>query len=154
HRRHYHGVFAPNSPVRPKVTANAQKRTKSSIPPDVQESAEKVSLSWAKLIARIYEVNPLLCTCGKEMKIVAFVMHSVEIRRILSGIGWATEIPEFDPPYDPFDWGICQLLPWTQDGFLPLEGKNQIAEELGPDPPFFDDNSDPPHWDDNSGPPF
>jgi len=157
HRRHYHGVFAPNSPVRPQVTANAQKRTKSSNPPDVQESAEKVekvSLSWTKLIARIYEVNPLLCTCGKEMKIVAFVMHSVEIRRILSGIGWVTEIPEFDPPYDPFDWGICQLLPWTQDGFLPLEGENQIAEEVGSDPPFFDDNPDPPHWDDNSGPPF
>jgi len=71
--------------MRPKVAANAQKRPKSSIPPDLQESAEKVekvSHGWAKLIARIYEVNPLLCSCGKEMKIVAFVTHSAEIRRM------------------------------------------------------------------------
>ena len=82
------------------------------------------------------------------MKIVAFVMHSAEIRRILSGIGRPTEIPEFDPPYDLLDWDICRLLPRTQDGFLPLEGENQIAEEVGPDPPFFDDHSDPPFWKD------
>ncbi|MGA8164455.1 MAG: transposase, partial [Waddliaceae bacterium] len=132
HRRHYHGVFAPNSPMRPKLVADAQKRPTSSIPPEVQElveKVEKISLSWAKLIARIYEINPLLCTCGKEMKIVAFVTHSAEIRRILSGIGRSAEIPEFDPPYDLPDREICQLLPWTEDGFLPMEGENQIAED-------------------------
>ena len=98
---------------RSKVAANAEKRPKSSIPPDLQETVgrvEKVSLGWAKLIARIYEVNPLLCSCGKEMKIITFVTHSAEIRRILSGIGWPTEIPEFDPPYDLPDRDICQLL--------------------------------------------
>lgn len=42
HRRHYHRVFALNSPLRQKVAASAQKRSKSSIPSDVQESAEKV----------------------------------------------------------------------------------------------------------------
>lgn len=42
HRRHYHGVFAPNSPMRPKVAINAQKRPKSSIPSNVLESAEKI----------------------------------------------------------------------------------------------------------------
>ena len=154
HRRHYHGVFAPNSPMRKKVTANAQNRPKSSVPPDVQETVgkiEKVSLGWAKLIARIYEVNPLLCQCGKEMKIVAFVTHSVEIRRILSGIGWPTEIPEFDPPNDLPDREICQLLPWTEDGFSP-EGVQSI--ETGSDPPLIESYSDPPHWDDHSDSPF
>jgi len=83
--------------MRPKIAANTKKRPKPSIPPSVRESeekVEKVSLGWAKLIARIYEVNPLLCPCGKEMKIVAFVTHSAEIRRILSGVGWPAEIPE------------------------------------------------------------
>ncbi len=72
--------------MRKEAATNAQRRSKSSIPPDVQETAgkvTKVSLGWAKLIARIYEVNPRLCNCGKEMKIIAFVTHSVEIRRIL-----------------------------------------------------------------------
>ena len=151
HRRHYHGVFAPNSPMRQRVAANAQKRPKSNIPQDLQESVkkiEKVSLNWAKLIARIYEVNPLLCTCGKEMKIVAFVTHSADIRRILIGIGWPTDIPEFNPPYTLPDRDICQLLPWTEDGFPPIESQDQIIGIAGPDPPFIDCCSDPPHWED------
>jgi hypothetical protein len=155
HRRHYHGVFAPNSPMRPKVVANAKKHPKSSIPPGVRESAEKiekVSLGWAKLIARIYEVNPLLCPCGKEMKILAFVTHTAEIRRILCGIGWPAEIPEFDPPYDLPERYICQLLPWTEDGFSPDVA--QITAEAGPDPPFNDCSAHPPHLDDHSDPSF
>lgn len=135
--------------MRSKVAANAQKRQKSSIPPDVLESAEKVekvSLGWAKLIARIYEVNPLLCPCGKEMKIVAFVTHTAEIRRILFRIGWPAEIPEFDPPYNFLEKDICQLLPWTEDGFS--QDEVQLIAEAGPDPPFIDCNSDPPFWED------
>jgi hypothetical protein len=154
HRRHYHGVFAPNSPFRKNVAANAKGRPKSSLPPNMQESVEKieeVSLSWAKLIARIYDVNPLLCSCGKEMKITSFVLHPVEIRRILTRIGWPTEIPEFDPPYDFPDRDICQLLPWTEDGF-PSDDL-QVANSAGPDHPFIDYSSDPPLWDDHSDPP-
>lgn len=154
HRRHYHGVFAPNSPLRKKVAASAQKLPDHIIPPIVQEAAnkvEKVSLNWAKLIARIYEINPLICTCGKEIKIIAFVTHSAEIRRILSGIGWPTEPPEFDPSYDLAHWDICQLMPGTKDGF-PDVGK-QIHYEAGPDPPIREDYCDPPHWQDNSDPP-
>lgn len=126
----------------------------------MQESAkkvEKISLNWAKLIARIYEVNPLLCTCGKKMKIVAFVTQPAEIRRFLSGIGQPTEFHEFDPPYKLPEREICQLLPWTEDGFLPDEAEIQITEVAGPDPPFIDCTSDPPfidctldspHWSD------
>jgi hypothetical protein len=137
--------------MRKKVTANAQKNPRPNIPPNVKKSAdkvEKVSLSWAKLISRIYEVNPLLCQCGKEMKIVAFVTHSAEIRRILSGIGWPTEIPEFDPPYGLPERDVCQLLPWTEDGF------SQTTTETGPGPPLIESYLDPPHWDDRSDPPF
>src|SRR6266849_6188119 len=76
HRRHYHGVFAPSSSLREKVAANAQKIPLQA-PQEVKETAkkiEKVTFTWAKLIARIYEVNPLLClSCGKEIKIIAFV---------------------------------------------------------------------------------
>jgi len=146
HRRHYHGVFAPNSPVRGRVTANAKRRPRSSIPPSLQEETEKVekvSLDWAKLIARIYQDNPLVCGCGKEIKITAFVTHSAQIWRILRGIGWPIEIPEFDPPYDFAEFEICQLVSGTEDGF-PEEV--EVHNEIGPDPPHFDDCIDPPHW--------
>jgi hypothetical protein len=37
---------------------------------------------WAVLIARIYEVFPLLCPiCGGQMRIIAFITHSADISR-------------------------------------------------------------------------
>jgi hypothetical protein len=39
---------------------------------------------WAVLIARIYEVFPLLCLLrGGQMRIIAFITHSADIRHIL-----------------------------------------------------------------------
>ena len=86
----YHGVFEPNSPLRKKVTANAQKQAFQTISDmqDAAEKIEKVSSNWAKLIARIYEVNPLTCTgCGKNIRIISFVTHREAIWRVLRGIG-------------------------------------------------------------------
>jgi hypothetical protein len=159
HRRHYHGVFAPSSRLRKKVAANAQK-TRLQAPQEAHETAkkiEKISFNWAKLIARIYEVNPLLClSCGKEIKIIAFVTHSTQIWRILKGIGWPTDIPEFDPDYGGHD--ICQLVTGTEDGF-PEEILSEMRPEIelnppwqdyaGPDPPHWDCACDPPHGQDN-----
>ena len=43
---------------------------------------------WAGLIARIYEVFPLLCFhCGGQMRPIGFIIHSVDIQQILSHIG-------------------------------------------------------------------
>ena len=125
---------------------------------------EKVSFNWAKLIARIYEVNPLICAnCGKKIKIIAFVTHSSQIWQILKGIGWPTDIPEFDPEYALPTYDTCQLVPGTADGFPEIEC--QVHPEIGPDPPWKDypdlvyegydqdalhpeNHSDPPHWED------
>ena len=55
---------------------------------DVPESEIPIAFSgnstWAKLIAKIYEVDPLVCTkCGGEMKVVAVIMDPVEVKKIL-----------------------------------------------------------------------
>ncbi len=39
---------------------------------------------WAELIYKIYNVDPLTCRCGAQMKIVAFVTEPASIRRILA----------------------------------------------------------------------
>ena len=45
-------------------------------------------LSWARLIRKVYEVDPLLCRyCGGEMRIVAFVVDVSSLRRLLEGLG-------------------------------------------------------------------
>ena len=49
---------------------------------------------WAVLITRIYEVFPLLCPiCGGQMRPIAFITHSADIRQILDHIGVGTEPP-------------------------------------------------------------
>lgn len=44
------------------------------------------------------------------------------LRHILSGIGWPTVAPEFDPyaaPEPTYD--VCDLVPGTKDGFQDIE---------------------------------
>ena len=38
---------------------------------------------WARLIAKVFEVDPLRCACGGTMRIVSFILDPVVIRRIL-----------------------------------------------------------------------
>ena len=60
---------------------------------------------WAVLIARIYEVFPLLCPiCGGQMRIIAFITHSADIHQILEHIGVQTEPPRITPARGPPLW--------------------------------------------------
>ena len=39
---------------------------------------------WARLIAKVYESDPLVCAkCGGYMKVVAVIIDSVEVEKIL-----------------------------------------------------------------------
>lgn len=60
------------------------------------------------LIARSYEVLPLLCPiCGGQMRIIAFITHSADIRQILAHIGVQTEPPRITPARGPPLWDGC-----------------------------------------------
>jgi len=52
--------------------------------------------SWAQLIYKVYEVDPLLCpNCGSQMKFIAFIQSHIEIKKILKHIKlWPVEYPE------------------------------------------------------------
>jgi Transposase zinc-binding domain/Putative transposase len=70
--------------------------------PDTALTAEtpprrRSSPSWARLIARVYQVDPLVCLrCGQRMSILAFVTDQHSIRRILEHFGLPP--PELDRP--------------------------------------------------------
>ena len=54
------------------------------------------------LIARIYEVFPLLCPlCRGQMRIIAFITHSADIRQILEHTGVAPEPAHISPARGP-----------------------------------------------------
>jgi hypothetical protein len=63
---------------------------------------------WAVLIARIYEVFPLLCPmCGGQMRLIAFITEGMQIRRILDHIGVDSEPPHISPARGPPLWDDC-----------------------------------------------
>ena len=54
----------------------------------------KPSSTWARLIRRIFEVDPLRCgNCGRQMRIIAFVTDFRQVSRILEPIGEQTIRP-------------------------------------------------------------
>ena len=60
---------------------------------------------WAVLIARIYEVSPLICpNCGADMRIIAFIEDIEPVQRILGCVGEPVEPPRIHPPRAPPDW--------------------------------------------------
>jgi hypothetical protein len=60
------------------------------------------------LIARIYEVFPLLCPlCGGQMRLIAFITLSADIRQILDYIGVDSQPPHITPARGPPLWDEC-----------------------------------------------
>ena len=92
-------------------------------------------------------MNPLLYTCGKEIKITSIVTDKVKIWRILKGIGWPTEAPNFDPPSD---FEICRLVSGTLDGFPTIDEPCRFESDH--DPPQYEDCIDPSHGEDSVDP--
>ena len=95
HRHRYHGVLAPHSPWRAEVTAQAAQAPaavsdqpvgclsngqRSDEPSTGASGRSSARYLWAMLLARIYEVFPLVCRhCGIEMRIVAFVTETASV---------------------------------------------------------------------------
>ena len=112
HRHRYHGVLAPNAPLRKAVSECAGLRVESEKTAVEEEETHSVdgeellantySSLWAILLGKIFEINPLLCpSCGGEMKIIAFVTDTEPIRKILRHIGELDHAPSISPSRDP-----------------------------------------------------
>jgi len=65
----------------------------------VEIGADCRKQAWARLLAKVYEVDPLVCPkCGSEMKVIAIIQETEEIRRIL---GHLVKIGRSPPGFDP-----------------------------------------------------
>ena len=61
------------------------KRTTEKLPDsEIQNVANKATRRcWARLIQKVYEVDPLICpTCGGKMKVVALIVDPFEVKKI------------------------------------------------------------------------
>ena len=100
HLIRYYGWYSNKSRgMRKKAEAEASAGP-SSEPP----AAARCSQTWAMLIKRVYEVDPLCCPqCGGEMKVVAFIEppQGEGIEKILKHCGlWQASAPRAPPDMD------------------------------------------------------
>jgi hypothetical protein len=78
-------------------------------PPDARHKA-----SWARLIQKVYEVDPLECPdCGATMRIIALIDNADVIERILKHLKVWDAQPEIISPAGPDP-------PWPQAETLPI----------------------------------
>jgi hypothetical protein len=62
-----------------------------------QPKKRRCSPSWARLIAKVFQTDPLVCKrCGGPLEVVAYITDTVAIRRILDHLG--LNPPEKPPP--------------------------------------------------------
>ena len=84
----FHGVFAPNSKYRERVTpARRGKRKKCHSVDDVEQTpAEKqASMTWAKRLKRVFNIEVETCDkCGGDVRIIASIEDPVVIQKILA----------------------------------------------------------------------
>jgi hypothetical protein len=67
--------------------------------PDHPSPKRRCPPSWRRLIAKVYQVDPLVCThCGRRMSILAFVSDQHSISRILDHLGLRSPQRDRPPP--------------------------------------------------------
>jgi hypothetical protein len=138
HRHRYHGVFAPNHPLRPAVTAlavgNVGKQRDAATGGHVHaghddgdccgtqakpRSHDTSRIAWAKLMARVGEEFPLLCpACGGDIRLISFITEPGLIRKILTHLGEPLEPPPVSPARGPpTDWAELVQVHGDRDAF-------------------------------------
>ena len=89
-------------------------------------STRAARYAWALLLARIYDVLPLVCPrCCQAMRIVAFVTEAAAVRRILAHVGEAMNPPAILPSRAP-PWGE---FAWEQGGGEDYDQRTPYADD-------------------------
>ena len=94
HRTHFHGFYAS------RVRAQRREKTDASgLPAEPAPAKRRCSPSWARLISKVYQADPLVCkACGGPLKIVAYITDELSITRILDHLGLSPPPQEEPPP--------------------------------------------------------
>jgi hypothetical protein len=96
----FYGVLAPNAKLRAEIILDGKKsKSKSSGDnDDVPQSTTSVRISWARLLKRVFDIDIEQCPhCGGTLKIIAAILESTAITKILDHLG----LPARAPPRSP-----------------------------------------------------
>ena len=80
----YHGVFAPNHPLREQVTP-AHRGRRQAARAEEPPANGPASMTWAQRLQRVFKIDIEICaTCGGQMKVIASIEEPAVIKRILA----------------------------------------------------------------------
>ena len=112
----YYGYYSARSRGARRREAEHKKLVQNNFEPlsDTDSDKKPVSKSWARLIKKVYEVDPLKCPkCSGSMKIKAFIRDPKEISRICKNLGLAgwRAPPEMgkDKKYEEPEYDDCSF---------------------------------------------
>ena len=84
----YYGYYSARSRGARKDKDKFKSLANNNFQPLAESDKKPASRSWARLIKKVYEVNPLQCPkCQGTMKIKAFILNSNQISRICKNLG-------------------------------------------------------------------
>ena len=84
HTRRSYGAYSNRSRVTVPVTQDfSGSAAHSSTDDDDSEFTRETRRSWARLLRKIFEVDPMLCSCGAEMKTISIITEPRVVDRIL-----------------------------------------------------------------------
>ncbi len=101
HLTRFHGCLAPNSKIRGKVILKTEEKKQQGA---VQKSnpSRRRRLSWAQLMKPVFKIDLEDCArCGGKVKVIAAIVDTSTIERILSHLGLATTPPGILPARAP-----------------------------------------------------
>jgi len=96
----FHGVLAPNAKLRAEIIPGSKKNKShaSNVSDVAPPSSASVRISWARLLKRVFDIDIEHCPhCGGNMKIIAAILESAAITKILNHLG----LPARAPPRSP-----------------------------------------------------
>jgi len=96
----FHGVLAPNAKLRAEIIPDGMKNKSKPTDEndDVPQSTTSVRISWARLLKRVFDIDIEHCPhCGGTLKIIAAILESGAITKILDHLG----LPARAPPRSP-----------------------------------------------------
>ena len=98
HLIRFHGVLAPNAKLRAMVVPHGPEQATGKSELTATEPGcthrRPARISWARLLKRVFEIDIEHCpNCGGQLKIIAAILESAVIERILTHLGLQARAP-------------------------------------------------------------
>ena len=97
----YHGVLASAAADRAQIVPGPSDltATQTSTADAPSRSSRRHRVEWAKLLARVFQVDVTCCPdCGGTMKVIAALLDPASITKLLDALGLPSRAPPIAPP--------------------------------------------------------